>query len=148
MLQVNRISQITVLTEPALSSIPGIRHAFSTRRAEHNEFTLGPFNSDNPAVAMNRARFMAAINMAGWPLLKLKQTHSDVVHDFRDTLAASQAVEGDAGITSLAGVAVGIQTADCVPILIADKDARVVAAIHAGWRGIAARIAYKTVKKI
>jgi len=148
MLQANRISQITVLTEPALSAIPGIVHAFSTRRAEHNEFTLGPFNSENPAVAMNRARFMAAIHMAGWPLLKLKQTHSDVVHDFRDTLAASQAVEGDAAITSLPGIAVGIQTADCVPILIADKNALVVAAVHAGWRGIASRIAYKTVKKI
>jgi copper oxidase (laccase) domain-containing protein len=61
---------------------------------------------------------------------------------------ASQAVEGDAAITSLPGIAVGIQTADCVPILIADKNALVVAAVHAGWRGIASRIAYKTVKKI
>jgi hypothetical protein len=148
MLQVNRVSQITVLTEPALSSISGIVHAFSTRRAEHNEFTLGPFASENPAVSMNRARFMAAINMPGWPVLKLKQTHSDIVHVFRDTLAASQPVEGDAAITHLSGVALGIQTADCVPILIADKDVRVVAAVHAGWRGIASRIAYKTVMRI
>jgi len=148
MLQANRISQITVLTEPALSSIPGIAHAFSTRRADHNEFTLGPFSSENPAIAMNRARFMAAIGMAGWPLLRLKQTHSDVIHVFRDTIAASQPVEGDAAITNLSGAAVGIQTADCVPILIADKQGRVVAAVHAGWRGIAARIAYKTVKQI
>jgi YfiH family protein len=148
MLQANRISQITVLTEPALSSIPGIVHAFSTRRAEHNEFTLGPFSSENPAIAMNRARFLAAVGMTGWPLLKLKQTHSDTIHVLRDTMAASQRVEGDAAITEVSGFAVGIQTADCAPILIADKQARVVAAIHAGWRGTAARIAYKTVTRI
>lgn len=148
MLQVNRVSQLTVLSEPALSAIPGIVHGFSTRRAEHNDFTLGPFSSENPAIAMNRARFMAAVNMTGWPLLKLRQTHSSIVHVFRDTFAASQPVEGDAAITELKEAALGIQTADCVPILIADKQARVVAAVHAGWRGIAARIAEKCVTKI
>jgi YfiH family protein len=148
MLQANRISQITVLSAPALSAIPGITHGFSTRRAEHNEFTLGPFGSENPAISMNRARFMAAVNMTGWPILKLKQTHSSMVHVFHDTLAASQPVEGDAAITSLPGAALGIQTADCVPILIADKKATVVAAVHAGWRGIAAHIVEKTVKQI
>ena len=148
MLQVNRISQITVLSEPALSAIPGIAHGFSTRRAEHNEFTLGPFGSENPAIAMNRARFMAAVHMTGWPVLKLKQTHSSTVHVFRDTLAASQPVEGDAAITDVSGAALGIQTADCVPILIAHESARIIAAVHAGWRGIADRIAEKTVLKI
>jgi polyphenol oxidase len=148
MLQANRVSQITVLSAPELSAIPGIGHGFSTRRAEHNHFTLGPFSSENPAVAMNRARFMAAVDMPGWPLLKLKQTHSSIVHSFRDTFAASQAVEGDAAITELRGAALGIQTADCVPILIADKRSRVVAAVHAGWRGIASRIAQKCVNQI
>jgi len=148
MLQVNRTSQITVLSAPALSAIPGVTHGFSTRRAEHNEFTLGPFASENPAVAMNRARFMAAVNMSGWPVLKLKQTHSDIVHVFQDTLAASQPVEGDAAITGLAGAALGIQTADCVPLLIADKKARVIAAVHAGWRGTSSRIAQKTIERM
>src|SRR4029434_6844786 len=104
--------------------------------------------AENPAIAMNRTRFMVAIQMTGWPLLKLKQTHSSIVHVFRDTLAASQPVEGDAGITSLSELAVGIQTADCVPILIADTGGRVAAAIHAGWRGITARIAAKGVDQI
>src|SRR4029434_5424764 len=101
MLQANRVAQVTVLTSPALSAIPGITHGFSTRRAEHNEFTLGPFASEHPAVAMNRARFMAGVNMSGWPVLKLKQTHSDIVDVFQDTFAASQPVEGDAAITAL-----------------------------------------------
>ena len=62
--------------------------------------------------------------------------------------AASQPVEGDGAITALGGAALGIQTADCVPILIADKEARVVAAIHAGWRGTASRIAEHAVKQM
>jgi polyphenol oxidase len=148
MLQANRVSQITVLSEPALSAIPGIVHGFSTRRAEHNAFTLGPLGSENPAVQINRARFQAAVGMIGWPLLKLKQFHSDIVLDLRDTLAASQPVNGDGGITALGGAALGIQTADCVPILIADQKARVVAAVHAGWRGTAGRIAEKAIKQI
>jgi YfiH family protein len=148
MLQANRVSQITVLSEPALSAIPGIVHGFSTRRAEHNAFTLGPSSSENPAIQINRTRFLDAVGMTGWPLLKLKQTHSNIVHDFRDTWAASQPVEGDSAITALGGAALGIQTADCVPILIADRKARVVAAVHAGWRGTASRIAENAVKEM
>ncbi|HZI51037.1 MAG TPA: laccase domain-containing protein, partial [Terriglobia bacterium] len=148
MLQANRVSQITVLSEPALAAIPGIVHGFSTRRAEHNAFTLGPSSSQNPAVHMNRARFLDAVGMTGWPLLKLKQTHSSIVLDMKDTWAASQPVEGDGAITALHGACLGIQTADCVPILIADKHARVVAAIHAGWRGTAGQIAQQAVSQI
>ena len=148
MSQANRVSQITVLSEPALSAIPGIVHGFSTRRAEHNAFTLGPSNSENPAIQINRARFLDAVGMTGWPLLRLKQTHSKIVHDFKDTWAASQPVEGDGAITALAGAALGVQTADCVPILIADRKARAIAAIHAGWRGTAGRIAENAVKQM
>lgn len=148
MLQANRVSQITVLTEPALSAVPGIVHGFSTRRAEHNAFTLGPSSSDNPAIQMNRARFLDAVGMTGWPLLKLKQVHSNIVQDLRDTWAASQPVEGDAAITAVKGAVLGIQTADCVPILIAHREARVVGAVHAGWRGTAGRIAEIAVKQM
>jgi YfiH family protein len=65
-----------------------------------------------------------------------------------DTMAAGDAVEGDAAVTSLEGALLGIQTADCVPILIADSEARAVAAVHAGWRGTAAGISEKTVERL
>jgi len=148
MLEANRVSQITVLTEPALSAIPGIVHGFSTRRAEHNSFTLGPYGSENPAVQMNRARFLAAVGMTGWPLLRLKQFHSNIVQDFRDTQAAGQPVDGDGAVTAIAGAALGVQTADCVPILIADQKGHVVSAVHAGWRGTTGRIAEVAVRRI
>jgi polyphenol oxidase len=148
MLQVKRDSQITLLHSPTLAGIRGIAHAFSTRRAEHTQFTLGPAGSENPAVQMNRARFLSAAGMTGWPILKLRQTHSGIVRDMRDTWAANEPAEGDAAITSLRGAALAVQTADCVPILIADRTGSVVAAVHAGWRGTAQRIAFNTVRQI
>jgi YfiH family protein len=148
MLQVKRQDQITFLHSEAFDRIPGVVHAFSTRRGERNDFSLGPVNSPNPMVQINRARFVAAIGGAGWPIIKLKQVHSGIVVDVDDTSAASEAVEGDAALTGLAGVMVGVQTADCVPILIAHREGRAVAAIHAGWRGTAASIAEATVTRL
>src|SRR6516225_1440566 len=148
MLQVKRQDQITFLHSEALDRIPSLVHAFSTRRGERNDFSLGPANSPNPMVQMNRARFTAAMGAAGWPIIKLKQVHSNIVVDVNDTSAAGDAVEGDAAITNLPGVILGVQTADCVPILIADREARSVAAVHAGWRGTAARISEATVERL
>jgi len=148
MLQVKRQDQITFLHSEALDRIPSLVHAFSTRRGERNDFSLGPANSPNPMVQMNRARFTAAMGAAGWPIIKLKQVHSNIVVDVNDTSAAGDAVEGDAAITNLQGVILGVQTADCVPILIADREARSVAAVHAGWRGTAARIGEATVERL
>jgi YfiH family protein len=148
MLQVKRVSQITLLHAPALDAIEGLAHAFSTRRAEHTSLTLGPTTSDNPMIPINRSRFLAAAGMPGWPILKLRQTHSNIVHDMTDTWSSNEPLEGDAAVTAVRGAVLSIQTADCVPILIADRDARVVAAVHAGWRGTAAHIAQRTVESI
>jgi len=148
MLQVKRQDQITFLHSEALDHIPGIVHAFSTRRAERNDFSLGPHNSPNPMIEINRVRFVAAIGAPGWPIIKLKQVHSGIVVDIDDTSAASEAVEGDAAVTELRGLMLGVQTADCVPVLIAHRQGRCVAAAHAGWRGTASEIAYTTVMRL
>src|SRR5688572_25748362 len=126
MLQVKRSDQLTFLQSELLDRIPRIVHAFSTRRSERNDFTLGSASS-NPMVHINRTRFGAAIGAPGWPILKLKQVHSSTVVVMEDTTAAGDPVEGDASITRLEGVAIGVQTADCVPILVADVRARVIA---------------------
>jgi polyphenol oxidase len=148
MLQAKRESQITFLHSELLDAVPGLVHAFSTRRAERNDFTLGPVSSPNPIIQINRARFLAAIGAAGWPILKLRQVHSGVVRDMDDTSAAGEAVEGDAAVTSIRGALLGVQTADCVPILIVDRDATCVAAVHAGWRGTGHRIVEKAVGRL
>ena len=148
MLQVKRQDQITFLHSEMLDHIPGLVHAFSTRRAERNDFSLGPADSPNPMIQMNRARFLAAIGAPGWPIIKLKQIHSGIVVDVDDTSAASEAVAGDAALTALRGVVLAVQTADCVPVLVADIESRAVAAIHAGWRGTAAGIVKIAVTRI
>src|SRR5215467_13904662 len=148
MLQVKRKDQITFLHSEMLSRIPGLVHAFSTRRCERNDFSLGPADSPNPMIQINRARFLAAIGAPGWPIIKLKQIHSGTVVEVEDTLAASEAVPADAAITTLRGVILAVQTADCVPILVADDRGQAVAAIHAGWRGTAARIAERAVMRL
>ena len=148
MLQVKREFQITFLRSEVLGRVPRIVHAFSTRRSGQNDFTLGAGAPSNPLEQMNRVRFLASIGAPGWPLLKLKQVHSGIIREMDDTSAAGEAVEGDASITALPGVLLGVQTADCVPILLADSETRAVAAVHAGWRGTAARIAQATVDRL
>lgn len=78
--------------------------------------------------------------------MSLKQIHSDITWEARE--CAGCIGEGDALITSQPGLLLTIRTADCIPILIADPVRRAVAAVHAGWRGTAAGIAGKTVKKM
>jgi polyphenol oxidase len=146
MLQIKRHSQITFLWSETLASVSGVVHAFSTRRGERADFTLGP--DSNPLVQMNRDRFFAAIGAAGWPLLKLSQVHSAKVVVMKNHSPATEALEGDALVTGIQGLALAVQTADCVPILIADRESRAVAAIHAGWRGTASRITENTVAAI
>jgi polyphenol oxidase len=77
-------------------------------------------------------------------LIGLNQVHSDVCV-YSDGSLAGRIGEGDALLTDVPGALVGVRTADCVPILIADVAKRAVAAVHAGWRGTAQAIAAKTV---
>jgi len=73
----------------------------------------------------------------------VKQIHSAIVVD-----AASSVKEGDAIISDHSGTVVGIKTADCVPVLLVDASAKVVAAIHAGWRGTAENIVAGTIQQL
>jgi YfiH family protein len=148
MLNAKRESQVTFLHSEALDRIPGIVHGFSTRRAERNDFTLGPLSSPNPIIPVNRARFLAALGAPGWPILKLRQVHSGILVDMDDTRAAGDPIEGDAAVTALRGALLGVQTADCVPILISDSAGTCVGAVHAGWRGTAARVTELTVQRM
>ena len=101
-------------------------------------------------VAANRAKFAKALSVREMPLVTLRQFHSDVIHIAAPDadVAHAQAPRADALATRTPGLLLGVQTADCVPILLADTRLRVVAAIHAGWRGTLARIAVKTLGRM
>jgi YfiH family protein len=130
----------------------GFTNAFSTRLGgtsplPKEALNLTNFKGDTPEnVAENRRRFLKAIGAEGATIVTARQTHStdrcfiesiEQAHSFRN--------ECDAMMTRLSDVLLGIQTADCLPILIADTETGVMAAIHAGWRGTASRITERAV---
>jgi len=78
--------------------------------------------------------------------ITLRQVHSDLVWNAQGL--RDREYEGDALISAVPGHAIGVRTADCVPILLLDPLNRAVAAVHAGWRGSAARILERTVSKL
>ena len=78
----------------------------------------------------------------------IKQVHSNVVFLLNDNVTGNKTTEGDAIVTSMRNLGVGIYTADCVPLLLVDGDARVVAAVHAGWRGTLSGIVNRTISRM
>jgi YfiH family protein len=80
------------------------------------------------------------------PVITLRQIHSNMVWNAGALEDREQ--EGDALVSAEPGRPIGVRTADCVPILLADRATRSVAAIHAGWRGTAARIAQQAIEQM
>jgi YfiH family protein len=148
-----RSKGIELLQSDLLKKIPWLVHGFSTRlggRSRLNGATalnLGFTEGDSRAnVSANRHLLLEALGAAQSPLATLRQFHSDVVH-----VAAALPHEppaADAIITRQPGLLLAVQTADCVPILLADTARRAIAAVHAGWRGTLARVAAKTLGRM
>jgi polyphenol oxidase len=151
---------VTVLRARALESLNWLVHGFSTRvggvsrlRAA-TALNLGSADWDSAeAVAANRQRFLAALapshqrsKHSKGALVTLRQCHSDVIRAVSAPL--EEDVAGDALLTSTPGLPLAVRTADCLPILLADKRHRAVAAVHAGWRGTLARIAQKALGRM
>ncbi len=144
---------VRVLQAAALGGIPWLVHGFSTRAGGGSKVSggaalnLGYTDWDSrAAVAANRRKFTAAMGARDWPLATLRQCHSDLIRT--PHAPAAEPPRGDAILMRAAGFLLAVQTADCVPILLADTKRRVVAAIHAGWRGTLARIAQKTIGRM
>lgn len=130
------------MTLETLSSplLRGVRHWFFTRRGGassgvYEGLNCGPGSNDQrDMVALNRARAAAALDVHPDRLLSLHQYHSDVVV-VAGTEGWSARPRADGVVTAVPGMALGILTADCAPVLFAERDTGVVGAAHAGWRG-------------
>ena len=169
------VGSLEILTADIFDSLPRIVHGFSTRKGGAGKIAgktvrknatkiAGALNlgftewDSRETVARNRAAFLRAVlrkkpkpqsaphAQTGESLVTLRQIHSDLVRVF--SAPEATAPQADAAISSRAGLCLGIQTADCVPILLADTRRHVVAAVHAGWRGTLARIAVKTLGRM
>jgi YfiH family protein len=140
-----------MLTSRTLSALPGIRHAFFTRQGGVSEGIYESLNGgigsrDAPAhVAENRTRMATTLGIQPDALLSAYQIHSPDVVVAEQPWAPDQRPRVDAIVTRVPGLACGISTADCGPVLFADAQAQVVGAAHAGWRGALGGVIESTV---
>jgi len=165
--QPSKRSKITVLRAKHLSQFPWLAHGFSTRAGGFStaygtgELNLGFTKEDSKAaVERNRAAFLHQVGVATrkrrgtksasrnatsslWPLLTIRQIHSDIIHHV-DTIPKAQ-LSGDGLITATPGLMLAIQTADCIPVILVDTKRHAVGVFHAGWRGTVSRIVEKGV---
>ena len=117
------------LTHPGFAAIPWLVLGFGTREGSPGDF------------GRNKKKMWP-----GFEVVELKQTHSDDLH-FIDGAPALR-LEGDALATDKRGILLVIRTADCLPVLLADEKRRVVAAVHAGWRGTSLGILARVVREL
>ena len=142
-----------ILKVSSWDKMPWLWHGFSTRiggasRAYCPDDAPGELNlgftasDDREAVAANRRLLAKAVTGdASTPLITLRQIHSSVlVAGSAADACRDSPWKGDGLMTDEPGLLLGVQTADCIPVLVADRKRRVVAAFHAGWRGTVKRI--------
>lgn len=125
----------SILTVPNLDLHPNLVHGFTTR-------ALG---ADCARIA---AELKPRIDVAPERILRLNQIHSGMVVCVEKGTDVTELPEGDALVTNVPGFVIGVKTADCLPILVYEHKARVIAAIHAGWRGLAAGIVQHTLEEM
>jgi len=133
-------------------------HGFSTRGGgfsrvySQGDLNLGFTKDDAPAaVERNRAAFLRAIGAVTrrgrggelWPLVTLRQIHSDIIHGV--DAVPHEPLVGDGLLTATPGLLLAIQTADCLPVIVVDAKRHGVGVFHAGWRGTVKRIVEKGV---
>jgi YfiH family protein len=140
-----------MLQAAALAALPGIRHAFFTRAGGVSDGVYASLNGglgsrDVPArVVENRARMAVALGVTPERLVTAYQVHSPDVVVAEAPWTRATAPRADAVVTRTPGLAVGITTADCGPLLLADRTAGVIGAAHAGWKGALAGIVDSTI---
>lgn len=123
----------------ALATLPSIRHGFFTRGGGAS---TGLYNSNNCAFGSDDSRDVVTANRSACArqiqassLVTVKQRHTSDVVIVKTPWTWDDAPEADALVTARRGIALGILTADCVPVLFADPAASIIGAAHAGWRG-------------
>jgi polyphenol oxidase len=155
--------KISILHARRLAEIPWLVHGFSTRSGGFSRaYGIGNLNlgftkdDSRAAVERNRAAFLAELGAVTrgrgrakkaatslWPLVTLRQVHSDVIHCVDS--APREPLTGDGLLTATPELLLAIQTADCLPIILVDVKRRAVGVFHAGWRGTIKRIVEKGV---
>jgi len=137
------------VTAAELDSLDGIRHGFFTR---HGGTSAGLYESNNCGLGtadsrecIEKNRTQNASRLALNALVTAYQQHTPDVIVVEGPWGQDNAPKGDALVTKSKGIALGILTADCAPVLLADRDAQVIGAAHAGWKGALSGVLANTV---
>ena len=130
-----------MIQSPRLAGLPRVRHAFFTRQGGVSEGVYATLNGgrgskdDAARVIENRRRMAAALGVRDGALATAFQIHSPDAVVATKPWTAGDAPRADAIVSRTPGLALGVTVADCGPVLLADSEAGVIGAAHAGWRG-------------
>jgi purine-nucleoside/S-methyl-5'-thioadenosine phosphorylase / adenosine deaminase len=147
-------SKFSILRSPSLTPFSWLVHGFSTKAGGTSKpygghtLNLGFTKQDTrPTVERNHAIFLeklgAKTGKSLWPLVTLRQIHSDLIHCVES--APEQPPTGDGLITASPRLLLAVLTADCLPVIVVDTKNHAVGVFHAGWRGTVKRIVEKGV---
>jgi len=146
--------RVCYLESARLKENPFLTHAFLTRwsgvsTGKFSSLNLGLREGDKEErVARNWRLIADAFGLSVSQFFPIDQVHSDRIVVVEDLQDETSPVRCDAVLTARRGVALAVKTADCVPLLLVDREKQVVGVVHAGWRGTALGIAAKAVKTL
>jgi polyphenol oxidase len=146
------IVTIELLRSSLLAGIPGVSHAFTTRNGGISPEPFASLNlsarvgDDKTNVESNRTALLGAIGRSAAVLVLPKQVHGDTVVEV--THEASRVIQADGVWTRDRSTALAVLVADCVPILMSAAGGKVVAAVHAGWRGTRDHVAARAIERL
>ena len=129
-----------MLTHPSLQGLH-ITHAFFTRKGGASDgiyasLNCGPGSKDRPShIRENRQRAMERLGLPRDALVTANQVHGTHIHFVEHPFDPATAPDADGLVTKTSGIAIGILTADCAPVLLADPGRGIIGAAHAGWQG-------------
>jgi hypothetical protein len=146
---------ITCLQADIFRDCDFLIHAFCTRQGGASEEDYKSLNmcfqqgDEDTRVLQNWGKLSAAFDIPIEQFLVVNQVHRDAIYiikPYGSYFSSRAELDYDAIITNRKDIAIGIKTADCVPIFIADKVKKIIAAVHAGWRGSALSITAKVIR--
>lgn len=136
---------VVVYVSPALERI-GVPHGFSTRIGGVSQGVFGTMNLGNPSgvelqdeesrIDENYRRFHAALGVSNRERCSVHQAHGPNVVRVNEGASHDRRIKADALVSRDASRILSVRIADCIPVLLASRDGRVVGAVHAGWRGV------------
>ncbi len=141
-----------IVESPLLASLPGLRHGFGTRKGGVSQGIYASLNcgigsrDSRGHVLENRARLASSLGAQPEMLVTPYQTHSPDVAVATEPWTSGNVPRADAVVSAQPGLAIGVSTADCVPVLFSDPEAGVAGAAHAGWRGALGGVLESTIE--